>query len=95
MARPVIGLILLLVCVLASRCGPVSGLFDWLKQTQPGAPVLAPSLVPGLPEGDAQPFEMTVADEKFLAEAKNMELSPLDSCHYRVMCWTVLFSTQH
>ncbi|XP_042178250.1 protein brambleberry isoform X2 [Oncorhynchus tshawytscha] len=85
MALPVMGLILLLVCVLASRCGPVSGLFDWLKQTQPGAPVLAPSLVPGLPEGDAQPFEMTVADEKFLAEAKNMELSTLDSCHYRVV----------
>jgi hypothetical protein len=89
MARPVMGLILLLVCVLASRCGPVSGLFDWLKQTQPGAPVL----VPGLPEGDAQPFEMTVADEKFLAEAKNMELSTLDSCHYRVMCWTVILYT--
>ncbi|XP_029563665.1 protein brambleberry isoform X2 [Salmo trutta] len=79
------GLLLLLVCVLASQCGPVSGLFDWLKPTQPGAPALAPSLVPGLPEGDAQPFEMTVADEKFLAEAKNMELSPLDSCHYRVV----------
>lgn len=78
------GLKLLLVCVLASQCGPVSGLFDWLKPTQPGAPALAPSLDPGLPEGDAQPFEMTVADEKFLAEAKNMELSPLDSCHYRV-----------
>eukprot|EP00063_Salmo_salar_P003889 XP_013978724.1 PREDICTED: protein brambleberry-like isoform X2 [Salmo salar] len=79
------GLKLLLVCVLASQCGPVSGLFDWLKPTQPGAPALAPSLDPGLPEGDAQPFEMTVADEKFLAEAKNMELSPLDSCHYRVV----------
>ncbi|XP_045543711.1 protein brambleberry isoform X3 [Salmo salar] len=79
------GLKLLLVCVLASQCGPVSGFFDWLKPTQPGAPALAPSLDPGLPEGDAQPFEMTVADEKFLAEAKNMELSPLDSCHYRVI----------
>ncbi|XP_041696159.2 protein brambleberry isoform X2 [Coregonus clupeaformis] len=88
MAQPVmtsqLGLILL-VCVLASRCGPVNGFFDWLKPTQPGAPALAPSLVPGLPGGDAQPFEMTIADEKFLAEAKNMELSPLDSCHYRVV----------
>ncbi|XP_070817325.1 protein brambleberry isoform X2 [Chaetodon trifascialis] len=28
---------------------------------------------------------MATADEKFLAEAKHMEISPLDSCHYRTI----------
>ncbi|KAM4687618.1 protein brambleberry-like [Discoglossus pictus] len=28
---------------------------------------------------------MTTMDEKFLAEAKHLELSPLDSCHYQVV----------
>ncbi|XP_061883484.1 protein brambleberry [Entelurus aequoreus] len=31
------------------------------------------------------PFEMATADEKFLAEAKQMALSPLDTCHQRVV----------
>ncbi|KAJ8389033.1 hypothetical protein AAFF_G00124300 [Aldrovandia affinis] len=42
----------------------------------------------GLPvwnTGDTPPFEMSLADEKFLAEARQMELSPLDSCHYGVI----------
>lgn len=39
--------------------------------------------VPALLTKDAQ-FEMVTADEKFLAEATHMEISPLDSCHYRV-----------
>ncbi|XP_061832404.1 protein brambleberry [Nerophis lumbriciformis] len=30
-------------------------------------------------------FEMATADEKFLAEAKQMALSPLDTCHQRVV----------
>ncbi|XP_033821073.2 protein brambleberry [Periophthalmus magnuspinnatus] len=33
---------------------------------------------------DAQ-FEMALVDEKFLAEAKQMQLSPLDSCHHKVV----------
>lgn len=33
---------------------------------------------------DAQ-FEMAIADEKFLAEAKQIELGPLDSCHQKVV----------
>uniref|UniRef100_A0A3Q3X1H1 Uncharacterized protein n=1 Tax=Mola mola TaxID=94237 RepID=A0A3Q3X1H1_MOLML len=40
------------------------------------------TVVPALLEKDAQ-FEMATVDEKFLAEAKHMEISPLDSCHYR------------
>ena len=36
------------------------------------------------PEGKV-PFEMTTADEKFLAEARfTKELSPLDLCHHMV-----------
>lgn len=39
---------------------------------------------PALLAKDVQ-FEMTIADEKFLAEAKQMVLSPLDTCHQRVI----------
>ncbi|KAM3875821.1 protein brambleberry-like [Diretmus argenteus] len=84
--------VLLVVIILASRCPAVSGLFDWLRRTDaptaaspaPGPPASGPP-APGPPARDAPPFEMTVADEKFLAEAKQMELSPLDSCHYKVV----------
>ncbi|XP_072266649.1 protein brambleberry-like [Pyxicephalus adspersus] len=31
------------------------------------------------------PFEMITTDDKFLAEAKQLEMSPLDSCHYKVV----------
>ena len=35
------------------------------------------------------PFEMTTADEKFLAQARfTKELSPLDLCHHMVRCFT-------
>lgn len=44
----------------------------------------SPTVAPALLAKDAQ-FEMVIADEKFLAEAKQMELSPLDSCHQRVV----------
>ncbi|KAL1022693.1 hypothetical protein UPYG_G00031110 [Umbra pygmaea] len=73
----------LVVCMLASSCCPVNCFFEWMKPKQPEAP--APSLVPGPPEGEPPSFEMTVGDDKFLADAKQMELSPLDSCHYRVV----------
>lgn len=73
--------LVLLISVLAS---PVEGgLFEWMKRPET-PPAAAPPPAPELPAGDAPPFEMTVADEKFLAEAKLMDLSPLDSCHYRV-----------
>lgn len=77
--------------MLACWSPAVNGLFEWLKGTEapPPAPQAAaappPSAaeVPALLEKDAR-FEMTTADERFLAESKLMELSPLDSCHYRV-----------
>lgn len=69
----------LLLCVLAFECHVSDGLFEWLKPEQtPPAPTLPAAK-------DSVPFEMTVADEKFLAEAKQMDLSPLGSCHYKVV----------
>ncbi|XP_056270514.1 protein brambleberry isoform X2 [Pseudoliparis swirei] len=84
-------LCLLLICMLACWSPAVNGLFEWLKGTEapPPAPQAAaappPSAaeVPALLEKDAR-FEMTTVDERFLAESKLMELSPLDSCHYRL-----------
>ncbi|CAL8254848.1 unnamed protein product [Merluccius merluccius] len=74
----------LLFCVLAFKCHVSSGLFEWLKSAQqtPPAQALPAS---GPPAKDSVPFEMTIADEKFLAEAKQMDLSPLGSCHYKVV----------
>ncbi|XP_078714029.1 protein brambleberry-like [Lampetra fluviatilis] len=33
----------------------------------------------------AAPFKLAFADERFLAEARHLELSPLDTCHYQVI----------
>ncbi|KAM6962542.1 protein brambleberry [Aplochiton taeniatus] len=70
---------------LACQCSTARGLFDWLKQ--PKAPSLAPSPVQAeeLPGGEPPPFEIVLVDDKFLAEAKQMELSELDSCHFKVV----------
>lgn len=77
-------LILLTVSMLACWCPAVSGLFEWLRRAEaPPAAASPPPVVPALLAKDAK-FEMVTADEKFLAEAKQLELSPLDSCHYRV-----------
>lgn len=78
---------LLMVVLLACQCPAVSGLFEWMRRTEPppavAPPPAAAAAAPALLAKDA-PFEMVTADEKFLAEAKQMELSALDSCHYRV-----------
>ncbi|KAI4828291.1 hypothetical protein KUCAC02_022394 [Chaenocephalus aceratus] len=74
----------LLICMLACHC-PVSGLFDWLKGgSAPKAAAAAPPPPPEAAEVPAQ-FEMVTADERFLAEGKQMEISPLDGCHYKVV----------
>ncbi|MEQ2199718.1 hypothetical protein XENOCAPTIV_009391 [Xenoophorus captivus] len=71
------------ICMLG--CPAVSGLFEWVRITQPPpATAPPPPVAPALLAKDA-PFEMVTIDEKFLAEAKQLELSPLDSCHYRVI----------
>ncbi|XP_064410099.1 protein brambleberry-like [Latimeria chalumnae] len=82
------------LCLLAlvSSFGLCSGFFGWLYRraaldaasaSDPGSASPPgswdPSSLPGVP------FEMTVVDEKFLAEAKGLDLSPLDSCHYKVI----------
>ncbi|XP_076731617.1 protein brambleberry isoform X2 [Maylandia zebra] len=73
--------------LLACQCLAVNGLFEWLRLTEApraAAPLQPAAVAPAHLAKDAQ-FEMATADEKFLAEAKQMELSPLDSCHYRVI----------
>uniref|UniRef100_A0A8D3DRG6 Protein brambleberry-like n=1 Tax=Scophthalmus maximus TaxID=52904 RepID=A0A8D3DRG6_SCOMX len=83
---------LLLMVALACRCPAASGLFDWLRRTEappaspppPPPPPAAADVAPALLAKDAR-FEMATVDEKFLAEAKQMELSPLDGCHHKVV----------
>ncbi|XP_066525913.1 protein brambleberry isoform X2 [Hoplias malabaricus] len=78
---------MLLVYVLDVHCGRADAFFEWMKKAAPDPTPVPPAVPPAtlVLQGDAPPFEMGVADEKFLAEAKQMELSPLDSCHFRVV----------
>ncbi|XP_056893703.1 protein brambleberry isoform X2 [Takifugu flavidus] len=82
-------LVYLLTALLVCPAPAVRGLFEWIRRSETGSPPPAaapppPSVAPTLLAKEAQ-FEMVTADEKFLAEAKQMEISPLDSCHYRVI----------
>jgi len=85
------GLWFVMLWVLSMQYGEVEAFFDWLKKPEP-APAPAPEPVSSiLLQGDTPAFEISVVDEKFLAEAKQMDLSPLDSCHFRVsLCALVL-----
>ncbi|XP_017284602.1 protein brambleberry [Kryptolebias marmoratus] len=76
---------LLVVCLLT--CPPVSGLFEWLKNTwtPPTAAPPPPAAAAPAPLAEDAQFEMMTADEKFLTEAKQLEFSPLDGCHYKVI----------
>ncbi|KAM7409302.1 hypothetical protein PAMA_000991 [Pampus argenteus] len=76
----------LLIGLLACQCPAVSALFEWLRRTDhpPAAPPPPAAAAPAILTKHAQ-FEITTADEKFLAEAKQLELSPLDGCHHRVV----------
>lgn len=78
----------LLLTALVCPAPAVSGLFEWLRwpDRRSPPPAAAPppaSVAPTLLAKEAR-FEMVVADEKFLAEAKHLEISRLDSCHYSV-----------
>ncbi|XP_039512643.1 protein brambleberry [Pimephales promelas] len=81
------GLWFVMLWVLSMQYGEVEAFFDWLKKPDPApAPAPAPEPVSSiLLQGDTPAFEISVVDEKFLAEAKQMDLSPLDSCHFRVV----------
>ncbi|XP_069009070.1 protein brambleberry [Embiotoca jacksoni] len=75
----------LVVGLLACHSPAVSGLFEWVRRVEAPPPSPPPPPPPSaLLSKDAR-FEMATADEKFLAEAKQMELSPLDSCHHGVV----------
>ncbi|KAM9495788.1 protein brambleberry-like isoform 1-T2 [Clarias gariepinus] len=77
---------MLLVCVLA-LCGEADAFFEWMKKPAPAPPSVPPAIPshPTAVRSDASPFEMSVTDEKILAEAKLLDISPLDSCHFRVV----------
>lgn len=83
---------LLLIGTLLCQPPSSSGLFDWLRRAEAPPPVAEPpqpaEVLPAPLAKDA-PFEMATADEKFLAEAKHLEISPLESCHYRVRIITL------
>ncbi|XP_029448065.1 protein brambleberry-like isoform X2 [Rhinatrema bivittatum] len=74
----------LLLSLLVSLVGSSCGFFGWLNRR---APAETPSTGPAADSKvlPSAPFEMTMVDEKFLAEGKNLDLSPLDSCHYKVV----------
>ena len=59
--------------------------YCWFFSGSKGASSPEEKIVVSEPKGKV-PFEMTTADEKFLAEARfTKELSPLDLCHHMVM----------
>ncbi|XP_029988422.1 protein brambleberry [Sphaeramia orbicularis] len=86
MGHVLLHLTFLLIGLLLLQCPAVCGLFEWLRKTEAPPAAASPSAAvpPTLLVKDAQ-FEMATADERFLAEAKQMELSPLDTCHHRVV----------
>lgn len=84
---PVHQLCLLLMGMLTCQSPTVSGLFEWLRRTDAPPPATEsppPGAVVPVPLAKDAQFEMATADEKFLAEAKHLEISPLESCHYGV-----------
>ncbi len=69
--------------------GEVDAFFEWLKEPAPAPAPTQESIAPIQLHGETPAFEMSVVDEKLLAEAKQMELSPLDSCHFQVTTHTL------
>ncbi|XP_072295303.1 protein brambleberry [Eucyclogobius newberryi] len=71
----------LVFALLLCHCPVTCGLFEWLRRSEsPPASSSAPALL----DKDAQ-FEIAIVDDKLMAEAKQMQLSPLDSCHHKVV----------
>lgn len=84
---PIHRLCLLLIGMLTCQSPTVSGLFEWLRRMDAPPPATEsppPGAVVPVPLAKDAKFEIATADEKFLAEAKHLEISPLESCHYRV-----------
>ncbi|XP_069477868.1 protein brambleberry-like [Ambystoma mexicanum] len=71
-----------------SLLGSSSGFFGWFLRREPSKKAPSPSHadpVTDLQKLPNAPFEMTTVDEKFLAETSHLNLSPLDSCHLKVV----------
>ncbi|KAG6920952.1 brambleberry, partial [Chelydra serpentina] len=63
-----------------------SGFFGWLRlEAAPERDLVPPTPAPDARRLPNTPFEMTTGDERFLAEARHLDLSPLDSCHHKVI----------
>ncbi|KAM5158386.1 protein brambleberry-like [Mantella aurantiaca] len=76
-------LVLLALLTLPEHTGAFFGWFTRKTSGQSSGTQKVPAPDPqSLPSA---PFEMIVTDDKFLAEAKQLEMSPLDSCHYKVV----------
>ncbi|XP_037105283.1 protein brambleberry isoform X2 [Syngnathus acus] len=75
---------LLLLCIFSNWIPATTGLFEWLRQTEHPPAETAPPSADAILAKEAQ-FEMSTGDERFLSEAKQMELNPLDSCHHKVV----------
>ncbi|XP_063777203.1 protein brambleberry-like isoform X2 [Pseudophryne corroboree] len=76
-------LLLLALLTLPVHTGAFFGWFTRKPSSRPTTPHKETNPDPkSLPNA---PFEMTTADDQFLAEARQLELSPLDSCHYKVV----------
>ncbi|XP_072007129.1 protein brambleberry-like isoform X4 [Engystomops pustulosus] len=74
--------LLLLLLVFPLRVG---AFFGWFTRKSSGVSLSQKAAAPDPRTLPRAPFEMTTTDEKFLAEAKHLDLSPLDSCHYQVV----------
>lgn len=55
-----------------------------MQSTTPDRDAVPPTAAPDTGGLLPVPFEMTTADERFLAEARQLDLSPLESCHHKV-----------
>ncbi|XP_048338903.1 protein brambleberry-like [Sphaerodactylus townsendi] len=65
---------------------PSAGFFSWMiRRATPENHPVAPTAAPDPREHPPVPFEMTTGDERFLAETRHLDLTPLDSCHYQVI----------
>lgn len=75
-------LLLLTLLTLPEHTGAFFGWFT--RKTSGRSSGSQKELAPDPRSMPSAPFEMITNDEKFLAEAKQLEMSPLDSCHYQV-----------
>ncbi|XP_040208141.1 protein brambleberry-like [Rana temporaria] len=76
-------LLLLTLLTLPEHTGAFFGWFT--RKTSGRSSGSQKELAPDPRSLPSAPFEMSTTDEKFLAEAKQLEMSPLDSCHYQVV----------